>query len=269
MRYLLAVERVQGKWREHNLTTAQKSQLKERDATEKAATESALLRLYGEVWLPASGDQALTFDTVSLGGRPLQTTLNEKKRALIHQRLMELLTTVQRRVFGTLAPGKIVELYKLGEPGTGHVGIATDKVLAGFYEFLGFPRLLSAEAVRKAVARGVETGLFAYVTARPPLGDDGRYQIDRSRVAFERSVADDEIDLDSGFLIVPAALPEKPPTQGTQTTSGNRRRWGLRAGWRRRGPWREKSVGRRSHQALPHWWSRSRHFVRGRAKGTI
>ena len=210
VRYLLAVERVQRKWREHNLTTAQKSQLKERDATEKAATESALLRLYGEVWLPASGDKTLTFDAVSLGGRPLQTTLDEKKRALIHQRLMELLTTVQRRVFGTLAPGKIVELYKLGEPGTGPVGIATDKVLAGFYEFFGFPRLLSAEAVRKAVARGVETGLFAYVTARPPLADDGRYQIDRSRVAFERSVADDEIDLDSGFLIVPAALPEKP-----------------------------------------------------------
>ena len=221
VRYLLAVERVQEKSREHNLTTAQMSQLKERAATERAATESALLRLYAEVWLPASGDKTLTFDTVSLGGRPLQTTLNEKKHALIHQRLMELLTTVQRRVFGTLAPGKIVELYRLGEPGTGDVGIATDKVVAGFYEFLGFPRLLSAEAVRKAVARGVETGLFAYVTARPPLGDDDRYQIDRSRVAFERSVADDEIDLDSGFLIVPAALPEKQPTQGTQTTSGN------------------------------------------------
>ncbi len=101
------------------------------------------------------------------------------------------------------------------------VGIATDKVLAGFYEFFGFPRLLSADAVRKAVARGVETGLFAYVTARPLLGDDGRYQIDRSRVAFERSVADDEVDLDSGFLIVPAALPEKPPAQSTQTATGN------------------------------------------------
>ena len=221
VRYLLAVERVQGKWREHNLTTAQKSQLKERDATEKAATESAILRLYGEVWLPASGDKALTFDKVSLGGRPLQTTLDEKKRALIHQRLMELLTTVQRRVFGTLAPGKIVELYKLGQAGTDPVGIATDKVLAGFYEFLGFPRLLSAEAVRKAVARGVETGLFAYVTARPALGDDGRYQIDRSRVAFERGVADDEIDLDSGFLIIPAALPEKPSAQSTQTATDN------------------------------------------------
>ena len=219
VRYLLAVERVQGKWREHNLTAAQRSQLKERDATEKAATESALLKLYGEVWLPTSGGNTLMFDTVSLGGRPLQTTLDEKRRALIHQRLMELLTTVQRHVFGAVVPGKIVDLFRLGEAGSNQSGIATDKVLAGFFEFLGFPRLLSAEAVRKAIARGVETGLFGYVTGRSTLGDNGRFQIDRSRVAFERSVAEDEIDLDSGFLIMPAALPEKPTPPSDATSS--------------------------------------------------
>ena len=212
VRYLLAVERVQGQWREHNLTNAQKSQLKERDGTEKAAAESALLKLYDEVWLPVAGPNGLTLDSVSIGGRPLQTALNEKKHALIHQRLTELLTTVQRRVFGTVAPGKIVELFKLGENGDDQSGIATNKILAGFYEFLGFPRLLSSDAVRKAIARGVETGMFGFVTGRPEPGIDGRYRIDRSRVAFERSVADDEIDLDSGFLIVPTALPEKPLT---------------------------------------------------------
>ena len=125
---------------------------------------------------------------------------------------MELLTIVQHRVFGTVAPGKIVELFKLGENETNQSGIATATVLAGFYEFLGFPRLLSSDAVRKAIARGVEVGLFGFVTGRPLLGDDGRFQIDRSRIAFERRVADDEIDLDSGFLIVPTALPEEPPT---------------------------------------------------------
>ena len=210
VRYLLAVERVRDKWREHNLTDAQRSQLKERDATEKAAAESALLKLYGEVWLPSSDGGELTLDTVSMGGRPLQTTLDEKKRALIHQRLMELLITVQRRIFGTVAPGKIVELFKIGEDESTGPGIATDKIVAGFFSFLGFPRLLAAEVVRKAVARGVETGLFGYTTGRPTLGGDGRYQLDRSRVAFERTVAEDEIDLDSGFLMVPASLPVKP-----------------------------------------------------------
>ena len=217
VRYLLAVERVKGKWREHNLTNAQRSKLKERDATEAAAAESALLKLYGEVWLPSSGDKSLEFDRVKLGGRPLQTTLDEMKRALIHQRLMELLTTVHRRVFGTVAPGRIVDLFKLGEEGSAQHGIATHTVLAGFYEFIGFPRLLTAEAVRKAIARGVATGLFGYTTGRPQIGEDGRYQIDRSRVAFERNVAEDEIDLDSGFLIVPTAIPEKPAVPSGDT----------------------------------------------------
>ncbi|MDE0416420.1 MAG: DUF499 domain-containing protein [bacterium] len=221
VRYLLAIERIQGKWREHNLTNTQRSQLKERAATEKAATESALLRLYGEVWLPASGDKTLTFDPVNLGGRPLQTTLDENKRALIHQRLMELLTNVQRCVFGTVAPGRLIELFKLGESGDHATGIATNKILSGFYEFLGFPRLLSSEAVRKAVTRGVETGLFGYITGRPQLGDDGRYKIDRHRVAFERTVGEDEIDLDTGFLIDPTALPKLPTASDATTGDGD------------------------------------------------
>ena len=215
VRYLLAVERVRSKSREHNLTDAQKRQLREREATEKAAAESALLKLYNEVLLPGSAKGALSLDVVSMGGRPLQTTLDEKKRAQIHQRLLELLTTVQRKVFGTVAPGKIVDLFKLGVPESGGPGIQTDKVVAGFFSFLGFPRLHSEDVVRKAIARGAETGLFGYATGRPGLDDAGRFQIDRSRVAFERGIADDEIDLDSGFLIVPAALPEQPaPTTG-------------------------------------------------------
>ena len=205
VRYLLAVERVRARWREHNLTEAQKSQLREREATDRAAAESALLKLYAEVWLPAPGDGALVLEVVGLGGRPLQTTLDEKKRARIHERLTELLETVQRKVFGSVAPGRIVELYRLG--GDGAPGIPTDKVVAGFFSFLGFPRLGDGNAVRAAIARGVETGLFAYATGRPALGSDGRYRLDRSRIAFERAVAEDEIDLDSGFLIAPAALP--------------------------------------------------------------
>ena len=142
-----------------------------------------------------------------MGGRPLQTTLDAKKRARIHERLTELLTTVQKKVFGSVAPGKIVELYRLGAGDAGVPGISTDKVVAGFFSFLGFPRLHAADVVRTAIARGVETGLFACTTGRPPLGDDGRYRLDRGRIAFERTVAEDEIDLDSGFLIAPAALP--------------------------------------------------------------
>ena len=210
VRYLLAVERVQGRQREHNLTDVQKSQLRERGATERTGAESALLKLYREVWLPSSDGGALALDTVRMEGRPLRTTLDEKKRALIHQRLTELLTTVQRRVFETVAPGKLLDLFKVGEGGSEPPGIATNRIVAGFFSFLGFPRLLTADALRKAIMRGVETGLFGYAAGRPDLGEDGRYRIDRSHVAFGRRVAEDEIDLDSGFLMLPAALPVPP-----------------------------------------------------------
>lgn len=213
VRYLVAIERIRNKWRELNLTDAQKGQLKEREATEKAATESALLKLYSEVWLPKFVGGKLDHDSVAVGGRPLQTTLDEKKRALVHERVMELITTVQKKVFGTLVPGKIPELFKLGEGEPPTQGIKVKDVVAGFYSFLGYPRLVSAEVVGTAIAKGVEKGLFAYVTGEPKLGDDGRYQVDVSRIAYQRHLDEDEVDLDSGFIMVPGARPmvEEPP----------------------------------------------------------
>ena len=170
VRYSLAIERVQGKWREFNLTDAQRDQLKERKATEQSATESALLRLYGEVWLPKSDNGSLSLEAISIGGRPLQITLDEKKRAQIHQSLMDLLVTPQRWFFASVAPGKIVGLFKLGERDSADLGIATNKVVAGFFSFLDFPRLLSSDMVRRANARGVQTGVFGYATGSPALG---------------------------------------------------------------------------------------------------
>lgn len=207
IRYLLAVERIQDKGKEHNLTAAQKTQLKERKATETAAAESSLLKLYNEIWLPVSSNGSLTIDTISMGGRPLQTTLDDKKRALIHQRLIELLTVTQNRVFGTLAPNKILELFNLGNK-NGQSGIATNEILAGFFSFLGFPRLLSSDVVCKAISRGVEDSHFGYTTSKPSLGNDGHYQINKNRIAFNRRIADDEIDLETGFLMIPEVLPD-------------------------------------------------------------
>ena len=208
-RYLLAVERVQAKARELNLTNAQKSQVKERSATEMAAAESALLKLYETVLLPIMDGGSTALETVGIGGRPLQANLDGKKQAQIHQRLLELLTTVQRKVFETLAPGRIVELFKLGGGEQDQSGIAVAKVVAGFFSFLGFPRLQGADAIRRAIARGVATGDFAYVVGDPKLDASERYEIDWSRIAFKREVAEDEVDLDAGFLMMPSALPER------------------------------------------------------------
>jgi hypothetical protein len=219
VRYLIAIEQVRSKAKQLNLTDAQKDQLKERDATEKAAAESTLLKLYMEVWLPRAENGSIGIEKIAVGGRPLQTTLDEKKRAMIHQRMMELLTTVQPRVFGSVTPSKIADLFQLGTGDTPKSGVRVCDVVAGFFTFLGFPRLSSDGVVRQALLKGIETSQFGYTTGTPKLGEDGRYQIDHSRVAIGRRLGDDEVDLETGFLISPSAIPAKPETKTTETTT--------------------------------------------------
>jgi hypothetical protein len=71
------------------LADEQKAQLREREATEKAAAESAFLKLYTEFWLPKVEGSGIGLEPVAAGGRPLQTTLNEKKDARIHECVLE------------------------------------------------------------------------------------------------------------------------------------------------------------------------------------
>lgn len=216
VRYWLAIEQVKTKVKQLNLTDEQKSQLREREATEKGVAESAFLKLYTEVWLPRREEEGgqLGIEKVAVGGRPLQTTLSDKKEAMIHERVMELLTVVQKRLFSRLNPVKIVELFKLGEGTSPRFGIRAAEVVDGFYSFLGFTRLITSEVIRKTIAQGVQEGIFGYISgAVPEFGPDGNYQVQAARVRIGTSVAEDEIDLESGFLMLPQAIPqvEQPP----------------------------------------------------------
>ena len=173
----------------------------------------------------------IVIDVVAVGGRPLQTTLNEKKQARVHDRMMELLVDVQRRVFTTVNPSKIIELFKLGEGNPPTLGIKTADVVDGFYSFLGFPRLASSAVVKKAIAKGIQEGFFGYYSgSTPALGSDGKYQVPLARVRFNAPVGEDEIDLESGFLMMPQAVPFEAPSS-TTTGTGSSRCNGRRA-WR-------------------------------------
>ena len=219
VRYLLAIEHVQEKSKIHNITDEQKSQLRERQRTESAAAESALLKLYAEVWLPKVTTDGIVIDVAAVGGRPLQTTLDDKKQARVHDRVMELLVDLQRRVFTTVNPSKIIELFKLGEGTPLTLGIRTPDVVDGFYSFLGFPRLVNSAAVKKAISRGIQEGFFGYYSGSTPvLGNDGKYQVPVSRVRFNTMVGEDEIDMDSGFLMMPQAVPLPAPSPATAAT---------------------------------------------------
>jgi hypothetical protein len=132
---------------------------------------------------------------------------------MIHERTLELITSVQKRVFSSLKPSKLVELFRLGEGAPPALGITTAEVVDGMYGFLGFTRLLSASVLRKTIAEGVKDGHFAYYSGpKPTLGPDGRYQVALNKLRTPPSVIpEDEIDLESGFLMLPQAIPQPVP----------------------------------------------------------
>lgn len=218
IRYLMAVERVGIAAARHHLTKEQKDELRERRATHAGAVESAFGKLYTEVWLPKKEQDGIVFEKVAVGGRPLQTTVNAQHLAMIFERSMELLSQVQPRVFSKLSPVKVVELFRLGEEKPPKMGIRCGDIVNGFYSFLGFTRLTGKEIIQAAVARGVQEGVFGYFTgSAPTLDPAGKYQVARSKVRFEVLIATDEVDLESGFIMLPLAIPSEaipPPGSG-------------------------------------------------------
>lgn len=213
VRYLLAVEKVEASKTQHKLTKDQLDQLKERGRTETASIEAAFRDLYTAIWLPRVEQNQIRAEKVELGGRALAATT-------LHERMMELLMSVAKKVHGTLTPRKLVELLRLGEAAgegqairEGRTGIRLAEVQDSFFSIYGFTRLENSDVIRKAVAKGVEGGLaeFGYWSGvDPALGADGRYQVNRDRVVIGRSLDPAEVDFETGFLMMPGAIPAPP-----------------------------------------------------------
>ncbi|HUW11364.1 MAG TPA: AAA family ATPase, partial [Anaerolineae bacterium] len=209
VRYLLAIDRVSAKKSQYQLTKAQLDELAERRRTEAGGEQSALRELYKSLWLPKLEDGAIAIDPLDMTNRPLQATE-------VHARVLELLTGGPiQRVFGTLAPRRIIERMKLGEAPEEkqppRLGASVGDVVDAFFGILGFPRLTDLSVLAKAISAGVEQGLFVYVGSRSPtLGEDGRYLVAYDRVTFQRPLPADEIDFDEGFLMLPSAMPVAP-----------------------------------------------------------
>ena len=111
-RYLLAIDRIDKRKKQLGLKDEQIDQLKERRDTERSVFESSMRALYGTIWLAKLDEQGIGIEKIEPEGRPLQATG-------VHERLMELLTTIRPKVFNTLAPRIIVERLRLGEPTRG------------------------------------------------------------------------------------------------------------------------------------------------------
>ena len=220
-RYLKAVELLRAKRRQHNLTPEQMEQLKEREGTEKSVLESAMRGLYKTVYLPQMVDRAVMLEKLEIGGRPLGTTG-------IHERLMELLTVVVRRVHQTLTPAKLIDLLRLGERSIGDesasLGISAERIRDTFFEVLSFPRLQDETALKRAIIAGVKDGTFGYA-GRADRIESGRlregsdYRIGRAQVAIRKDLRDDEIDLSSGFIVLPAGIEAEAPVPPAETSA--------------------------------------------------
>lgn len=206
VRYLLAIKRVEDKKHQHRLTKDQLDQLKERRSTEQGAAEACFRELYNAVWLPRVQSGGIEIQKVERGGRPLQATGS-------FERVMELLTSGGiKHVHGTIVPKKILERVRLGEsPNPGEpplMGIKAADILESFFRDIAPPRLESESVLRKGIVRGISENVFGYMSGMiPNIGPDGKYEVDRSKVAIGRTLADDEIDFDTGFIMMPAAVP--------------------------------------------------------------
>jgi hypothetical protein len=210
VRYQLAVGRVEEKRQQHRLTKDQLDQLRERGRTETAATESSLRDLYSAVWLPRAEAGEIDIERIEKGGKPLVATG-------VHERVMELLTTQGvPRLFATVKANKIVEKLRLGEAVSANepprMGARMSEVRDAFYSFMEPPRLESANALKSAVAEGIENGTLVYTFGPvPEQQQDGTYKVSPERVVKSRIVSPDEIDFDTGFIMLPSAVPAPAP----------------------------------------------------------
>lgn len=213
-RYLKAIELLRNKRVQVGLSREQLEQLKERESTEKNALESAIRALYTVVYLPQMENGALGIEKLEIGGRPLSTTG-------IHERLMELLTVVIRRVYSTVTPNKIIELLRLGESiGAGEaaaLGVTTQQLLDSFFGVVGFPRLEDEGVLRRAIAAGVKDGAFGFVgraerVERDRLKEGSGYFVGRNQVVISKPMRDDEIDLSTGFIVLPVGIEAEQTT---------------------------------------------------------
>lgn len=227
-RYLKAIELLRNKRTQVGLSREQLDQLKERESTEKNALESAIRSLYTVIYLPEMENGSLGFEKLEIGGRPLSATG-------IHERLMELLTVVIRRVYSTVTPNKIIELLRLGESTSAEeaatLGLTTEQIRDSFYGIISFPRLEDENVLRRAIVAGVKNGTFGFVgradrVERDRLREGSGYFVGRNQVIINKDLRDDEIDLSTGFIVVPNGIeaeagpePATPTPAATPATS--------------------------------------------------
>jgi len=208
-KYIIAVENVKKKKTVYRLTQEQKDQLKEREDTERSAFESSMRILYNEIWLLKMQDGQPAIDRVSIGGRPM-------KNSDLHQRLLELLMDVSQKLFDKLTPSKIIDLMKMGKGESQLKAIDTKVLRDSFFQTLDFTRITDQKVIADAIAKGVQTGLFCFALKSRVREELNRWLVDKLDAIILRRVSAEEIDLESGYILIPDCIVEPEMPSGAQ-----------------------------------------------------
>ena len=210
-KYLIAIQQVQSERNQLQLTTAQLSELRERERNYKAQQEASFRSLYESVWLPKLEGQTIEIEKVELGGRALSGHG-------IHERLTELLSISPPRLFPMVTPERILDLMQLGTGAEPRLGVSIQAIVDAFFGTLSFPRLESSAAIRRAVAEGVQRGLFGYVgragmVDETDLFEKRTYFIDPSLVRINTDLPEIEIDEASSLIVLPQTIQPSEPQE--------------------------------------------------------
>lgn len=146
-----------------------------------------MLSLYEKVALPIPAEnQPYTWRFIDLQSRT---------EAGVQERVLGALRD-SRFLFDTITPDKLIALTALDQ----EKAIDTGRIVTGFYAYLNFTRLTSADAVAAAIARGVSESKLGYTAV---WNFDGNQIIfpTQELIYFGRPLRTDEIDLSDAYLI--------------------------------------------------------------------
>jgi hypothetical protein len=210
-KYLLAVQGINSERTSLGLTSSQLAEMKEREKKYRLEQESAIRALYETVWLPQKSEgKDIEIEKVELKGRALSSTG-------LHERLIELLKFSPPHLFPDITPEKMLDLMVLGIGKKARLGIGLANIVDAFYSTLSFPRLETSAAIRKAVADGVQRGLFGYIgragmVDEKQLRESGSAFIDPSLARINVPLPESEIDESSALIVLPQTIQSVTPS---------------------------------------------------------
>jgi len=202
-RQLMAIESLLGQKKTFQFSEEQMEELDERKDTAVSTLDAAVRQLYEEIRFPVpdrEGGVAYRLEVVDLRARV--PGIRE-----VHGRFLEAL---RNWVFDYVTPDRLVTLTRLGQAPEAGAPIVEylpcEQVVAWFFSYLDFPKLLDTRALQKCIARGVEDKVFGYVVGAR-VDEGGTLAVDDPRrIRFGDPIIPEEVDLSAGAYLLSADL---------------------------------------------------------------